>query len=128
MKLKEFTERINGKQYLNELTDEDVQVARTNGFLIVYGYSDDNVEVDGVFCEEFGAYDGTVIFYRPSDKSVYESEDSCEGDIEINCLWCAEDSEFSWSFKTSLPHETFEIYDGDEKFCLGIVIDTKNIL
>ncbi len=127
MTLKKFTERINGRQYLNELTDEDIQIAKENGFLIIYGYSDDNVEVDGIFRDEFGAYNGTTVFYRPSDKSVYESEDSREGDIEINCLWCAEDSEFTWSFKTSLIHETFEIYDGDEKFCLGIVIDINNI-
>lgn len=125
MTLKEFSEKINGRQYLNELTDEDIEIAKENDFLIIYGYSDDNVEVDGVFRDEFGAWNGTTIYYRPSDKVVYQSETPDINDVEISCLWCAKDSEFTWSFKTSIPHETFKIYDESEKFCLGIVIDTK---
>lgn len=55
-KLKEFAEKLNGRQYLNELTRELEAYAKENGIVVIYGQSDDLMEVRGAIDEEFGCW------------------------------------------------------------------------
>ena len=73
----------------------------------MFGYSDDNAEFRGAVDDEVGCYDGGEIFRQ--------------GKCYIDAMWCKD--EFSWTYNINIPHATFEIYDGDEKYCKGIVFD-----
>lgn len=47
---------------------------------------------------------------------VYE-----DGDKYIDAIWC-EDG-YSWTYHTNIPHATFNIYEGSETYCKGIVFE-----
>ncbi|MNW22346.1 hypothetical protein D3C71_2237660 [compost metagenome] len=44
----------------------------------------------------------------------------------IEALWCKEDG-YSWTYKTEIPHATFEVADGDEPYCRGIVFSLTGL-
>jgi hypothetical protein len=44
--------------------------AEANGLVVVYGYSDDNVELAGAISDEIGAWEG-VVFHVEKDGSYY---------------------------------------------------------
>jgi hypothetical protein len=105
MTIFEFAEKLNGRNYLYEMTEEEEAEAKALGFIVVFGYSDDNAEFRGAYDEEIGCWDGG---------RVYE-----DGDKYIDAVWC--EGEYSWTFKTNIPHATFDIFDEGEKYCKGIV-------
>lgn len=107
MTIYEFAEGLNGRQYGKELYPFEEQRAKELGFVVVFGYSDDNTEFRGAYDEEIGCFDGG---------RVYE-----DGDKYIDAVWC--EGEYSWAYKTNIPHATFDIYEDGEKYCKGIVFE-----
>ena len=110
MTIFEFAEKLNGRERGNELTPFEEQRAKELGFVVVFGYSDDNAEFRGAYEDEVECYDGG---------RVYEN-----GDKYIDAVWC--DGEFTWNYSTNIPYATFDIYDGEEKYCKGIVFEEKS--
>ncbi|MBQ7756453.1 MAG: hypothetical protein IJ031_03125 [Oscillospiraceae bacterium] len=109
MTIYELAERLDGREYRNEMTPIEEERAKELGFVVVYGYSDDNAEFRGAIDDEIGCFDGG---------RIYEN-----GDKYIDAVWC--ESEFTWTYKTNIPHAVFNIYDDEEKYCRGIVFSTK---
>lgn len=135
MTKEQLAERLNGRQIGNEITKDEAITAKRDGLLVIYGSSDDLVELAGMFSEECGAYNGTV-FYLHS-KGVCESDHDCECRFcgwldlmekcaKIRAIWCFGEN-YSWTYETSLPHATFDVLDGNEKYCRGIVIDARDL-
>lgn len=112
MTLKEFAALLDGRTYLHEITEEEEALARELGYVVVFGYSDDNAELRGAVDDEIGCYDGGVI----------EHED-LQGTILAQ--WCPDDVDCSWYFSSTLPYEKFYIYEGNDLYCVGAVIDNK---
>lgn len=55
MDIKEFAKSISGKEYgYPQFTKEEIEAARKNGFVIVYGCSDDLMEFEGAIQDEGG--------------------------------------------------------------------------
>jgi len=46
---------------------------------------------------------------------------------EITAEWCPSDVECSWKISTELPHETFNIMEDGDLYCIGIVFDFSDI-
>lgn len=124
---KQFADLLNGREILKEITKEEEKTAKENGLLVLYGYSDDNIELAGVVSDEFGAYNGTTLYYCPETKTAFNHKRHCDKDVEIKCLWCPKDEDIAWKIQTDIPYEPFYIYEDGETFCKGIVIDTKEI-
>jgi hypothetical protein len=133
MNIKEFTSKLNGTQYGSEMRQE-IALAKCLGFVIVYGHSDDCMEFAGTIDDEVGCYDGETINIT-ADGIMKECEDNCkyyrkalESSREIEAIWCGKDSDgWSWTYKTDIPHETFEMMDDEERYCLGIVFDIRSL-
>ena len=125
MTAKDLAARLNGREYLNEIMPEEEKEAESNGLVAVFGYSDDNVELAGAISDEIGAFDG-VVFYVDKDGNycVWESD----APNRIQAVWCAPESEAAWTFKTDIPHETFNIYEDGELFCIGIVFAMTDLV
>ena len=119
MTLKEFCEEISGKEYgYPQFTDEEIETAEENGFVIVYGYSDDCIEFDGAIRDEAECFgDGKVYFDRDG---IGKNKPNM-----IEALWDREN--ISWIYQTEIPHDTFMIYEGGELFCVGIVFDINDL-
>lgn len=138
----EFAARLNGRQYRHEITKAEQDEAKTHGLVVMFGYSDDNVELVGAIDEEIPAYEGTTLCIG-KDRKVQppwdvqlerdDSEEACEawfarkaaGVRFIEANWGA--NGYAWTFTTLIPHATFEVLDGGEKFCRGIVFNVADI-
>lgn len=109
MTIYEFSEGLNGRQYGKELYPFEEQRAKQLGYVVVFGYSDDNTEFRGAIEDEVGCYDGG---------RVYE-----DGEKYVDAVWC--EGEYSWTYRTNIPHATFDIYEGCELYCRGIVFEQR---
>lgn len=105
MTIFEFAEKLNGREYGEEMTPLEEQEAKKLGFVVVFGYSDDNTEFRGAYDDEIGCFD---------DGRVYENEGKY-----IDAVWCK--NGYSWIYKTNIEHAVFDIYEDGEKYCRGIV-------
>ena len=114
MTKEELAEMLNNRVYLHETTPEIERLAKDNNLLIVFGGSDDLCEFRGAIFEEFDCYEGGTITHKELSKP-------------IEALWCCSGRDCSWSYETELPHAEFNIYDDDELFCIGMVVDLNHI-
>ena len=131
-----FAAILNGREYGDEITKEECVLAKVSGLVVMYGYSDDNVELCGAIDDEVSAWDGTIISFLNGEILTSKCEDeNCPyfKELEksphikkVEALWCKE-GEYSWAFKTDIPHATFDILEDGEKFCRGIVFDIASI-
>lgn len=111
MTLKEFARMLDGRTYGLEITKEEEALAKNLGFVVVFGYSDDNAELRGAINDEIGCFDGGVLKHEDLPDTIYAD-------------WCPEDIDCAWAYGTQIPHESFNIYDRDgELYCVGIVCD-----
>ncbi|MGF7010575.1 hypothetical protein M2146_001099 [Lachnospiraceae bacterium PF1-22] len=122
MKLKEFADLITGKEYGYKMfSDEELEIATNNGFVIVTGASDDLMEFEGAIYDEADCFDGGRVYITSDGISNEKAE------CYIDALWC-EEGDYSWTYETAIPHETFEVLEGDKPFCRGIVFDIRDVI
>ena len=110
MTLKEFAQMLDGREYGHEITKEEEILAKELGFVVVFGYSDDNAELRGAIDDEIGCFDGGVLEHKDLPATIYAD-------------WCPEDIDCSWAYGTSIPHEKFYIFEEGSLYCVGIVCD-----
>ena len=137
MTMKEFAKMLSGREYGMELTKDEERQAADAGLVVAYGYSDDNVELRGAIDEEVGAWDGTTIRLTKAgvlQGPTCDSAENCDCPYfavaknaakTIEAIWGK--GEVSWTFKTDIPHETFNIYEDGELFCVGIVFSVEDL-
>lgn len=136
--MKDFTKEelatlLNNREYRHEVPDDLGRIAAENGLVIVFGASDDLCEFRGAIDEEVEAWEGTTV---PLDKNgivvnecdddrcpYYAKEQNSAQKIVVK--WC--DGDISWTFKTDIPHATFDIYEDGEVFCRGIVFSLEDV-
>ena len=108
--LEEFADLLNGREYGSEITPREEALAKELGFVVVFGYSDDNAELRGAIDDEIGCFDGGELEHEDLPDKIYAD-------------WCPKDLDCAWAYRTSLPHAIFRIYDEDGLYCMGIVCD-----
>ena len=119
MTIKDFIKRIEkhrltGKVYrLDELRPTEEEIAKDNGFVVVFGYSDDGAEFRGAIEDEIGCYNGG---------RVYE-----ENGFYIDAVWGR--AYIPWTYDTNIPHESFSVWDDEDDFlyCQAIVFDISDV-
>lgn len=138
MTMKEFAKLLSGREYGMEITKDEEQQAANAGLVVAYGYSDDNVEFRGAIDSEIGAWDGTTVYL--TKKGILEGPacndaENCECPYftvarsaakTIKVVWHDEGAP-CWTFETDIPHETFNIYEDGELFCVGIVFSMEDL-
>jgi hypothetical protein len=132
---KEMADRLNGREYGSEVSKEDARDASESGLVIVFGASDDLVEFRGNWDEEIGAYGGAVIPVHAINGPLADHECDCaycgfkelkKSGVVIKADWCNE-PHISWTFRTTIPHETFLIVEDGEPFCRGLVFAVADL-
>ncbi|MGE8398858.1 MAG: hypothetical protein ACN6NZ_02895 [Burkholderiales bacterium] len=137
MTKEELAAQLNGLEYPTRIPGALIVAAQSAGLVILCGASDDLMEFYGARREEIGCYDGGTAFVDAD--GVLPDRDCLDGDEElaeyvqrqksaksIEALWCKEDG-YSWTYKTEIPHATFEVADGDEPYCRGIVFSLTGL-
>lgn len=140
----EFAQRLNGREYGSEITKAEEAEAKAVGLVVVFGYSDDNVEFRGAINDEVGAYDGTTVRICadgilpnwPADFGEGWSESEAEayfrrkraGFRELRAVWCPHSLPgTSWAYETDIPHATFNVMEDGEVYCRGIVFRLADV-
>lgn len=135
MTKEQFAARLTGREYTEEITKEEEQIAKASGLIVIFGASDDAMEFRGWIRDEIYpskseptllSCDGVLppwedVSDDPNNaKTWLDQKARCK---PIQALWCAEgDNGPAWTYKTEIPHATFEILEDGQPFCRGIVI------
>ena len=144
MKKEELAQLLNGRKYREEMTDEEHLQAKENGLLVCFAASDDLLELRGIIYSGAGVYDGGSIFlYKNKDQKITFLDESDYDELSdifdkngypislrmlpIKIQWCPEELDCSWLITTDIPHATFDIYDDEELYCRGIVLELSDI-
>lgn len=134
---KQLAAQLNGREYGKEITKEEEKLARENNLVVVFGYSDDLCELRGAITDEVGCYDGGEFLINKNGVLDINDEDSkvlekynltghvTKGSRKIEILWGKDD--YSFTYKTDIPHETFDILEDGSKYCRGIVFSLDSI-
>lgn len=130
---KEVASALNSSEYPLDIPANIERRAKESGIVIVYGASDDLMEFAGAIYDEVGVYDGGDAFVdREGLIPVYDSIDKDDKELVRDCLrregngkkiealWNAGDN-YSWVYRTDIPHETFEVVEDGAPYCRGIV-------
>jgi len=150
MNKEKLAELLNWREYWEEITDDEEKIATENNLVVIFWYSDDNVELRWIINDELWAYNWTSFYISKLWKLLnrrWETSNEIDNlDINddtkkiLNELYVKYLSEnatnitadydtdwYSWVIKTDCSHSTFEIMDEWEKFCKWIVIDLKDL-
>jgi len=131
---KEAAEALNNSQYRSEGSRELFAEMKASRLVAVYGASDDLMEFEGAIRDEFGAYGGETVHVTgagilrnecDSDRCPHFRHEKASA-FPIEALWCEEDG-YSWTYRTDIPHETFNVMEDDETYCRGIVFSLDNL-
>ena len=112
MKLREFADLLTDRDYGHEITEEEEALAKELGFVVVFGYSDDNAELRGAIDDEIGCYNGGLLTHKKLRGTILAE-------------WCPEDIDCSWHFSSDMPSEKFYVFEDGDLYCVGIVIDNN---
>ena len=134
MTKEQLAEKLNGREYGDEISEAEEREAKAAGLVVIFGYSDDNAELRGAIHNEVGCYNGTTIKLHARG-ILADHEEQCDCAFcgyeaaakkcaDVQALWCKEPG-YSWTYKTEVPHATFEIVEDGEKYCRGIVIEAS---
>ncbi len=121
-------------QYPTRLPAELVKEAKEAGLVIVYGASDDLMEFEGGVYDELGVYDGGTAYLNELGLITNDcEEEDCPYFKQlmklaktIKACWCEED-DISWTYKTEIPHELFEVKEDDGIYCHGLVFKLSDV-
>ena len=136
MTAKELAGMLTGRECRNEIFPEEERIAKNSGLDVVYGYSDDCVELRGAIDDEIGAYNGTTIFVSREGK-LLDNPDcnnpecphykaAVDSAVAIQAIWHNQGGP-CWTFRTAIPHATFTIVDEETLFCEGIVFSLDDV-
>lgn len=135
MNAKELAEKLNGMEY-GDFPNGIRGEAQINKLVIVYGASDDLMELIGAISEEEGAWNGTTIkitkdgiLEPPYDEGCInpckKTKAAYESAKQIKAIW--NNKGISWTYETDIPHETFNIMEYGEVYCRGIVFSIEDL-
>lgn len=130
----EFAYLLDGREYGEEITADEEKSAKSAGLVVVFGYSDDNMEFRGAINDEVGCYGGGLAFLTQAGLL----ENKCDNNDcpyhavarkkaeTIEAVW-DEKSIYAWTYRTLIPHATFEVVEDGEPYCKGIVFKLSDV-
>ena len=136
MTREEMAKRLHGSEYGSVVSRSLAKEAEESGLVIVYGASDDLVELEGAIEDEAGRYDGGdihlnkngLIQNKCTDAYCPYFEHILNGATKIKAIWNGvDDGVPSWTYETDIPHDEFSVMEDGEVYCRGIVFELKDI-
>lgn len=132
----ELAAKLHERQYRHEMSKAEELSAKEYGLVVVFGASDDLMEFRGAINDELGCYGGGEA--HVDGEGLLPERDNIDDDEElkkffsrqpnakqINAEW--DKNGYSWVISTQIPHYAFDILDGDEPYCQGIVFALADV-
>jgi len=133
----ELAKKLNGRQYGKEITRDEENEAKESGLVVVFGQSDDLIELRGAIYDELDMYEGGDIVFDKNGLLVNESDnEECPYFLEkiknakkIRALWSDKCWDAAWSFESLDIKDMakFNIYEGDELYCEGLIFSIEEL-
>jgi hypothetical protein len=140
MTKEELAAKLNGREYDEEMTTEEEAEAKASGLVVIFGASDDLMELRGAIDDEIGGMDtayltpkGLPLNKCKNDRCPYFAElregikDKVTGvwtdDSDDDEGYADDDKRYRFVYKTDMPHASFDIMDNGQTYCRGIVVD-----
>lgn len=142
-----LADHLNNRQYEYELNDNLEKFAKDYNLAVAFAISDDLIEFRGAFEEELCVseefyFDKEFKIISNHNKIKLDEKDICIDDFisiykldlevelknKITQEWRPKDSKASWRLSTNFPHKTFNIFEGENLYCVGIVFDINDLL
>jgi len=135
MTAKELAEMLDRRERGMEITKAEARRISESSLVVVYGYSDDNVEFVGAIDDEVGAYEGATVYLTSA--GILQEPDCDREDCPyftkerekaktIKAVWHDEGGP-CWTFETDILHKTFTIMEDGEPWCIGIVFSMADL-
>jgi hypothetical protein len=131
MTKEELAALLNGRQYREEMTREEMKAAEKAGLVVIYGASDDLMEIGGIVHDEVGA-PGEALFTPEGLLRNPCEEERCpyfatrkKKAVPVEAFF--DQDGWTWTYKTDIPHATFEILEDDDQYCRGIVFALADV-
>ena len=128
----ELAEILDGRQYGSEITKDEEHVAEESGLVVVFGSSYDNVEFRGAISDEIGCYGGGTVRLTRDGLLISECDEDCpyfrrqrRNAATLETVWDTDG--YLWTYRTKIPHWTFDVLRGREKYCRGIVFRLADV-
>ncbi len=132
----ELANELDGKDYPLSISAELMAEVKASGLTVVTGSSDDIMSFCGAIDGEGDVYEGGEVLVSPA--GVLEDFDNLESEDEFDAYYAKKASAkpieafwykdgVKWSYNTSIPHETFELFKGGEVVCVGLVFPVSGI-
>ena len=136
---------LNGKQYREEITEQEEKLAKDSNLVVVFGASDDLIEFRGAFYGEFGAGDNFYFdkeFKTIAEHNIFKLTEehiartnfgiykfNAKFNLSNHILqeWCPKDIKTSWRISANFKHYPFNVYDGEDLYCIGIVFNVNDL-
>ena len=135
----ELSKRLDGCKYRSELTSDDINFAKANGLVVVYGASDDLIEFSGCLDDELGAGDKEVIHFHSGNilsvcDPFYELDEMMSFLSSYGVKFNLDNSikisrEFGiWGYDMNCEYFPFNVYEDGDLYGVGIVFNLKDII
>lgn len=119
--------RAANVQYGDGIPKAIQEEAASGSLIICYGYSDDLIEFRGAIDDEGGCYDGGIVTFNNGGIS----QDERELEYKIEAIWCPKNAAgvaySEWDYKAEFPMYNFNIYDGNNLYCVGKVFSLEDV-
>lgn len=139
MTKEELAALMTGREYRDEISAMEEKEAKENNLIVVFGASDDLLELCGAVSDEFGIWGGGKIELDEFGDSIHHFPDRQMHQDLIRKGWkppriaMTINAEFSpesikgatWLFTTDAPNVPFDIMEDGEIYCRGFVADWK---
>lgn len=152
MTKEQLAQRLDGREYREEMTKEEEKSAKENNLLVLFGQSDDLLEMRGAIRDETGAWEGGDYAlalkgelyadgeegntcHKALENEVLPISDEHDNDDDprlIRVEWDPEPgpddpARSSWRITSNLPCAPFTIREDGDPYCEGIVIDLDEV-
>lgn len=133
MTKEELAATLSGIEYPCRINKDLQEAAKAAGLVIIYGASDDLMEFAGAIYDELDVYDGGTALVDCDgllDRAQIDDDDDeaiaayvtrKKTARSIEAVWSEAGNEAAWTYKTDIPHATFDVMDEGDTYCRGIV-------
>lgn len=126
----ELAKMLDNCQYRNELAGVDMDLVIKSNLVIVHGASDDLVEFRGAIDDELGGWGGATIFINRSGVVRNDCDSDCcpyfqPSGRKIEAISGADG--VMWTYQSDIEHIEFNVLDGTDLYCKGIVFSLDEI-
>lgn len=139
MTANELAALLNGRQYCEEISKQEILAAEQDKLVVAFGQSDDLIEFRGAIYDELGAYDGTKITvvngkvvntddWEEDKETLNKYSVPLPKEFIVNIQWCPESLNCSWLvISENFPSSPFDIFEDEEIYCRGIVFSLDDL-